>query len=51
MTDYLDYMKYLSFLQMPNFPSSHWSLMSGWEWAKYLAQVEKDDMKREDCKC
>jgi hypothetical protein len=45
MTDYPDYMKYLSFLQMPNFPSSHWSLTSGWEWAKYLAQVEKDDMK------
>ena len=30
---------------MPNFPSSHWSLTSGWEWEKYLALVEKDDMK------
>jgi hypothetical protein len=45
MTNYPDYMKYLSFLQMPNFPSSHWSLTSGWEWEKYIAQVEKDDMK------
>ena len=38
--------KYLSFIQVPNFPSSHWSLSSGREWGKYLAQVEKDDMKR-----
>jgi hypothetical protein len=45
MTDYPDYIKYLFFLQMPNFPSSHWSLTSGWEWAKYLAQVENDYMK------
>jgi hypothetical protein len=45
MTDYPDYMKYLYFLQMSNFPSSHCSLTSGWEWEKYLAHVEKDDMK------
>lgn len=45
MTDYPKMMKYLSFIQVPNFPSSHWSLTSGWEWGKYLAQVEKDDMK------
>jgi hypothetical protein len=45
MKDYPYYMKYLSFLQILNFPSSYWSLMSGWEWEKYLAQVEKDDMK------
>ena len=38
-------MKYLSFIQVPNFPSSHWSLSSGWEWGQYLVQVEKDDMK------
>ena len=30
---------------MPNSPYSHWPLLSGWEWGKYLAQVEKDDMK------
>ena len=24
--------------------------MSGWEWAKYLAQVEKDDMKEKIAK-
>lgn len=45
MTNYPYYMKLLSFLQVSNFPSSHWSVMSGWKWAKYLAQVEKDDMK------
>ena len=45
MTNYPKMMKYLSFIQVPNFPSSHWSLSSGWEWGKYLAQVEKDDMK------
>ena len=45
MTDYPYYMKLLSFLQVSNFPSSHWSVTSGWEWAKYLAQVENDDMK------
>jgi hypothetical protein len=45
MTNYPDYMKYLSFLQVSKFLSSHWSIMSGWECAKYLAQVEKDGMK------
>ena len=30
---------------MSDFSSSHWSVTSGWEWAKYLAQVEKDDLK------
>ena len=45
MTYYPKMTKYLSFIQVPNFPSSHWSLSSGWEWGKYLAQVENDDMK------
>ena len=45
MTNYPKMTKYLYFIQVPNFPSSHWSLLSGWEWGKYLAQVEKDDMK------
>ena len=45
MTNYPKMTKYLSFIQVPNFPSSHRSLSSGWEWGKYLAQVEKDDMK------
>jgi len=45
MTDYPDQMKFLSFLHVPNFPSSHWSVTSGWEWARYLAQVEIDDLK------
>ena len=36
---------YLSFIQVQNFQCSHWSLASGWEWGKYLSQVEKDDMK------
>jgi len=45
MTYYPDYKNYVSFLEVSNFPSSHWSIMSGWEWARYLAQVEKDDLK------
>ena len=45
MTYYPKMTKYLSFIQVPNFPSSHWSLLSGWEWGKYLDQVEKGDMK------
>ena len=45
MTDYPDYKNYLSFLEVLNFPYSHWFVTSGWEWEKYLAQVEKDDMK------
>ena len=45
MTDYPDHMKFISFLQLPNFPSSHWFVTSGWEWARYLAQVENDDLK------
>lgn len=45
MTDYPKIEKYLSFINVPNFPSSHSSMMCGWEWAQYLAQVEKDNMK------
>lgn len=45
MKIYPNYMKYLYFLQVPNFPSCHWSIPSGWEWEKYLAQEEKDDMQ------
>ena len=45
MINYPDYTKYLSFIQVLNFPSSHQSIMSGHEWARCLAQVEKDDMK------
>jgi hypothetical protein len=45
MTYYLDYMKYISFLEVSNLSSSHWYLTSGWEWAEYIAQVEKDDLK------
>ena len=30
---------------MQKFSSSHWYLLGGWEWGKYLVQVEKDDMK------
>jgi hypothetical protein len=45
MIDYLDYKKYLSFLQVSNFPSSHWYITSGWEWERYITQVENDSMK------
>ena len=45
MTNYPKMMKYISFIQLPNSPSSHFSLSSAWEWGKYLAQVENDDIK------
>jgi hypothetical protein len=45
MMDYTNYKKFIYFLEVSNFPSSHWSVASGWEWKKYLAQVEKDDLK------
>ena len=45
MKDYPDYNNYVYFLDASNFPSSHWSVTSGWEWEKYLAQLEKDDLK------
>ena len=45
MTNYPNYQNYVSFLEVSNFPSSHWFVTSGWEWTKYLAQVEKDDLK------
>ena len=45
MTDYPYYKNYVYFLEVANFPSSDWLVTSGWEWEKYLAQVEKDDLK------
>ena len=50
ITDYPTMTKYLSFIQVQNFPSSRWSLSSGWEWGKYIAQVEKDHMKEKIAK-
>eukprot|EP01018_Ginkgo_biloba_P020839 Gb_12925 [translate_table: standard] len=44
MTDFPEYMNFLSFLEVSNFPTSHWSISSGWEWARYLAQVEMEDL-------
>ena len=45
MTDFPDYKKFISFIEVSNFPSSHWSITSGWEWEKYLVQVENDYLK------
>ena len=45
MIDYPKMSEYVSFINAPNYSSSHWSMTSGWEWAQYLAQVEKEDMK------
>ena len=45
MKDFPYYKNFISFIEVLNFPSSHWSVMSGSEWEKYLAQVEKDDLK------
>lgn len=46
MIDYPDHTKFLSFLQVSNFPSSHWSVTNGWKWVRYLAHIEDDDLKQ-----
>jgi hypothetical protein len=43
--DFPDYKNFIYFIEVSNFPSSHWSVTSGWKWEKYLAQVEKDGLK------
>lgn len=45
MTDYPEISTLLSFLGVPNFSNSHWSVNSGWEWASCLAEFEKQDIK------
>ena len=44
MTDYPDYKNYVSFLEVSNFPSSHWSITSGWKWAKRGSHGESSSM-------
>ena len=46
MTDYLEMSGLLHFLKVPNYPISHWSINSGWEWASCIAQVEIEDVQR-----
>eukprot|EP01018_Ginkgo_biloba_P012269 Gb_00696 [translate_table: standard] len=45
MTNFPEYMNFLSFLEVSNFPTSHWSISSGWEWERYIAQVEMEDLQ------
>ena len=45
MTNYPSIPTLLHFLKTQNYPNSHWSVNNGWEWARCLAQVEKEDMK------
>jgi len=45
MNDYPEYKKLLSFHEVPNFPNSHWSVSSGWEWATYMSEVIKEDLR------
>ena len=44
MNDYPEYKELLSFHGVPNFPNSHWSISSGWEWATYMSEVIKEDL-------
>lgn len=43
--DYLNYKSYLQFRGVHHFPCSHWLQSSAWEIVKYLAMVEKEDLK------
>lgn len=45
MIDYPEYNNLLSFLGVPNFPSTHWSINYGQEWASCLVEVEKQDLQ------
>ena len=41
MKDYPSMTALLHFLKTRNYPNSHWSVNSGWEWTRCLAQIEK----------
>ena len=45
MTDYPLMISLFHFLKTQNYSNSHWSVKNRWEWARCLAQVEKEDMK------
>jgi hypothetical protein len=45
MRDYAKYFNLLSFLGVPHFLDTHYSIKSGWDWASYLAALEKQDSK------
>ena len=45
MTDYLEMSGLLHFLKVPNYPVSHWSINSGWEWASCIVQLEIEDVQ------
>ena len=44
MRDFLEYGNLLSFLRVPHYPMSHWSIYAGWEMASCLAEVEKKNV-------
>ena len=39
MKDYVHYKDLLNFLSTPKFPSSHWSINSGWVFFKHMDEV------------
>lgn len=45
MIDYPKYSSLLSYLNVPHYPYSHWSINPGWEWENCLVAVEKEDLK------
>ena len=45
MRDFSEYGNLLSFLRVPHYPMSHWSIYIGWEMASYLAKVENQNVQ------
>ena len=45
MRDFSEYGNLLSFLRVPHYPMSHWSIYAGWEMASCLGEVEKQNVQ------
>lgn len=44
MEDYVYYKDLLNFLSIPKFPSSHWSINSGWVFLKHMVEMVRQDL-------
>ena len=44
MKDYVHYKDFLNFISIPKFPSSHWSINSGWVFLKHMDEVIRKDL-------
>ena len=45
MRDFSEYGNLLSFLRVPHYLMSHWSINVGWEMENYLVEVEKQNVQ------